>query len=87
MLSRFVVRAPRIAPRTVATVRWTSSTKEGSTAQSREFGSREKAQEDMYVRERQKQVLAKLREEIEKKKNELAALEKAHSETETETKK
>ncbi|KAF4586187.1 hypothetical protein EYR38_010461 [Pleurotus pulmonarius] len=78
MLARLAVRrVPRVA---VASVRFSSSLKEGSVAQSREFSKKEKAHEDQYIRQHEQQLLQKLRDSIEAKKAELAALEKEHQE-------
>ncbi|KAF4588636.1 hypothetical protein EYR40_010189 [Pleurotus pulmonarius] len=78
MLARLAVRrVPRV---TVASVRFSSSLKEGSVAQSREFSKKEKAHEDQYIRQHEQQLLQKLRDSIEAKKAELAALEKEHQE-------
>ncbi|KAJ8516286.1 hypothetical protein ONZ45_g6385 [Pleurotus djamor] len=73
--------AARRAPRaTIVARRYTSSLKDGSVAQSREFGKKEKAHEDQYVRQHEQQLLMKLRDEIAAKKEELAKLEKEHQE-------
>ncbi|KAL1708875.1 hypothetical protein EV121DRAFT_287127 [Schizophyllum commune] len=72
--------ARRAAPQlTTVAKRWTSSTKEGSVAQSKEFSKRERAQEDSYARKHEQELLKKMRDEIEKKRKELEALEKQHA--------
>ncbi|KAG2005744.1 hypothetical protein CC2G_002124 [Coprinopsis cinerea AmutBmut pab1-1] len=51
---------------------------EGSVAQSREFGKKEKAHEDQYVKRHEAEQLAKLKASIEAKKAELKDLESQH---------
>ncbi|KAL0952782.1 hypothetical protein HGRIS_007007 [Hohenbuehelia grisea] len=77
MLARLT--AVRRLPQVVSvSVRHSSSLKEGATAQSREFSKKEKAHEDQYVRQHEQELLKKLRDQIESKKQELANLEKEH---------
>jgi len=54
--------------------RSTSSLKEGSVAQSKEFSKKEKAHEDQYVRKQQESQLRKLKEELDAANAELARL-------------
>ncbi|KAJ3483249.1 hypothetical protein NLI96_g6431 [Meripilus lineatus] len=72
MLARFtsgsVRRLPRVAP--VSTRLYTEDA----------FHKKERAHEDQYAREHEKEQLAKLKKQIEQKKAELAALEKEHAE-------
>ncbi|KAJ7206036.1 hypothetical protein GGX14DRAFT_643985 [Mycena pura] len=70
-----VRRLPQLA---VSTVRFTSSFKEGSVAQSKGFKDKENAQEGEYARRRDAEKLQKLRAEIDRKKTELDQLEKEH---------
>ncbi|KAJ7658254.1 hypothetical protein DFH06DRAFT_448353 [Mycena polygramma] len=51
--------------------RFTSSLKEGSVAQSKGFGEKERAQENQYAHQQEVREIEKLRAEIEKKKKEL----------------
>ncbi|KIP06782.1 hypothetical protein PHLGIDRAFT_128106 [Phlebiopsis gigantea 11061_1 CR5-6] len=44
-----------------------------------QFNKKEKAHEDQYARQHEQEQLKKLRDEIEKKKAELAELEKQHA--------
>ncbi|KAI0084290.1 hypothetical protein BDY19DRAFT_972017 [Irpex rosettiformis] len=73
MLSRIASssarRIPRVSP---AATRW--YTEENA------FHKKEKAHEDQYAREHEKEQLKKLHEQIEQKKRELAELEKQHAE-------
>ncbi|KAI6030311.1 hypothetical protein EDC04DRAFT_2711345 [Pisolithus marmoratus] len=48
---------------------------EGSVAQTKEFGKKERAHEDEYARRHDAELLRKLKAEVEKKKKELADLE------------
>ncbi|TFK68001.1 hypothetical protein BDN72DRAFT_898506 [Pluteus cervinus] len=81
MLARIAARrVPRLA--TAVPMRFKSSGVEGSVAQSREFGKKEKAHEDQYVHQHEVAQLKKLREQIEKKKTELDALEKEQADLE-----
>ncbi|KZT25044.1 hypothetical protein NEOLEDRAFT_385914 [Neolentinus lepideus HHB14362 ss-1] len=59
---------------------YSTSRVDGSTAQSKEFSKKERAHEDQYARQHEAEQLKKLREQIEKKKEELAQLEQEHSE-------
>ncbi|KAJ3727320.1 hypothetical protein DFJ43DRAFT_1086161 [Lentinula guzmanii] len=80
MFSRLAVRrAPRSA---TMSVRYTSSIKEGSVAQSRGFKDRESAVESEYVHKQEQAYLKKLKAEIEFRKIELEKLEKIHAEAE-----
>ncbi|TFY66394.1 hypothetical protein EVG20_g4688 [Dentipellis fragilis] len=77
MFARVALAAPRrLTTAAVAARTYTSSTKEGSVAASREFGKKEKAVEDQYARRHEQEQIAKLRQEIAKKKAELENLEK-----------
>ncbi|EJU00179.1 hypothetical protein DACRYDRAFT_23173 [Dacryopinax primogenitus] len=51
---------------------------EGKVATSQGFGKREKAQEDIFIREQEKAQLAKLRAALQKQRDDLAALEAEH---------
>ncbi|TFL02834.1 hypothetical protein BDV98DRAFT_603205 [Pterulicium gracile] len=77
MLSRLAFNSTRrvASARTAFAVRTYAGRSDGSVAQSDTFNKREKAHEDQYVREHEKQVLEKLRKSIEEKKNELSKLE------------
>ncbi|KAI0270568.1 hypothetical protein BC834DRAFT_967335 [Gloeopeniophorella convolvens] len=79
MLSRIAARRVSLAARASARS-YTSSVREGSVAASREFGKKEKAHEDQYVKAGERKQLEKLRAEIDRKKAELAELEKQHAE-------
>ncbi|KAJ3856710.1 MAG: hypothetical protein NXY57DRAFT_1014365 [Lentinula lateritia] len=80
MFSRLAVRrAPRVA---TVSVRYSSSAKEGSVAQSRGFKERESAVENEYAHKQEHAKLMKLKAEIELKKIELEKLEKEHAEAE-----
>ncbi|KAH7872647.1 hypothetical protein F5879DRAFT_990143 [Lentinula edodes] len=86
MFSRLAVRrVPRVA---TVSVRYSSSAKEGSVAQSRGFKERESAVEmlpnllDEYAHKQEHAKLMKLKAEIELKKIELEKLEKEHAEAE-----
>jgi len=57
---------------------YSSSTREGSVAASREFGKKEKAHEDQYIKKEERRKLEKIKEKMEKKKSELAELQKEH---------
>ncbi|KAI0299039.1 hypothetical protein B0F90DRAFT_659213 [Multifurca ochricompacta] len=60
---------------------YTSSVKEGSVASSREFGKKEKAHEDQYIKQEERKKLQKLKAEVfDKKKAELAELQRQHDE-------
>ncbi|KAG6374098.1 hypothetical protein JVT61DRAFT_4741 [Boletus reticuloceps] len=61
-----------IAARAALVRAYTSSSREGSVAQSREFGKKERAHEDQYVRRHEAELLRKLKTQIEEKKKELA---------------
>jgi len=77
MSSLISIRQLSLAAR--ASVRsYTSSTREGSVAASKEFGKKEKAHEDQYIKREERRKLEKLRAEMEKKKSELAELQKEH---------
>ncbi|KAH7882206.1 hypothetical protein F5I97DRAFT_437088 [Phlebopus sp. FC_14] len=71
MIARIARRAPSSLAGRAAFVRYTSSVKEGSVAQSKEFGKKEKAHEDEYARRHEAELLRKLKAEIEAKKQEL----------------
>jgi len=75
MLSRISLRQLSLGARASA-CSYTSSTKDGSVASSREFGKKEKAHEDQYIRASERKKLEKIKAEMEKKKSELAELEK-----------
>jgi hypothetical protein len=55
---------------------YTSSAREGSVASSKEFGKKEKAHEDQYIKQEERKKLEKIRAQMEKKKAELAELRK-----------
>ncbi|KAK9456257.1 mitochondrial ATPase inhibitor, IATP-domain-containing protein [Dipodascopsis uninucleata] len=55
----------------------TGATRPGGEKSSDSFNKREKAQEDFYVREHEKEKLAKLREALQKQREHLASLEKS----------
>jgi len=76
MLARSSLRQVVIVARISPARTYTSSTKEGSVAASREFGKKEKAHEDQYIRKEERRKLEKLKAEIDKKKAELAELQK-----------
>jgi hypothetical protein len=59
---------------------YTSSFSEGSVAASKEFGKKEKAHEDQYIKQEERRKLEKIRAEMERKKAELAELQKQHDE-------
>jgi len=77
MLARISFRQVPLAARVYARS-YTSSLKEGSVASSKEFGKREKAHEDQYIKKEERRKLEKLRAEMEKKLEELAELQKEH---------
>ncbi|KDQ52447.1 hypothetical protein JAAARDRAFT_198361 [Jaapia argillacea MUCL 33604] len=83
MIARFA--SARCLPSLTSTVamRSYSGRVEGSVASSREFGKKERAHEDQYARAHEAEQLKKLRDQIEKKKQELAQLESEHAEVET----
>ncbi|KAI9457400.1 hypothetical protein HD554DRAFT_2142679 [Boletus coccyginus] len=83
MLSVATRRVPATLARRAALVRHTSSFKEGSVAQSKEFGKRERAQEEEYARRHDADLLRKLKSQLEEKKKEIAELESQvkHAET------
>jgi len=71
--------ALRRAPRVVSMpVRFSSSVKEGSVAQSKGFKERESAVENEYVHKQEQAYLKKLKADIELKKAELEKLQKEH---------
>ncbi|KAI9511234.1 hypothetical protein F5148DRAFT_1172797 [Russula earlei] len=70
MLARTSLRQISLAAKPSAR-RYTSSIKEGSVAASREFGKKEKAHEDQYIKQTERRKLEKLKAEMEKKKAEL----------------
>ncbi|KAF8968740.1 hypothetical protein BDZ97DRAFT_1789779 [Flammula alnicola] len=86
MLSR--ISAARRLPRAFAApVRlYTIGRTEGSVAETKSFGKKEKAHEDQYVHKHEVEQLAKLKEQIEAKKKELDTLEQAHKELQKEVK-
>ncbi|KAN0080117.1 hypothetical protein V8E55_009683 [Tylopilus felleus] len=87
MLSVATRRVPATIVARAALVRtYTSSGNEGSVAQSKEFGKRERAQEDEYARRHDAELLRKLKSEIEKKKKELHANESLQAELESKVK-
>jgi len=77
MYSRISLRQLSLATR-ASTRSYTSSSKEGSVAASREFGKKEKAHEDQYIKREERRKLEKIRAEMERKKVELAELQKEH---------
>ncbi|KAF7760028.1 hypothetical protein Agabi119p4_11723 [Agaricus bisporus var. burnettii] len=77
MLARLT--AARRLPRVLG-VRFANTRAEGSVAQSREFSKKEKAHEDQFIREHERQQIKKLQEQINAKKAEVNALEKEHAE-------
>jgi len=77
MYSRIALRQLSLATR-VSARSYTSSFTEGSVAASKEFGKKEKAHEDQYIKKEERRKLEKLREKMEKKKAELAELQKEH---------
>ncbi|KAE9400849.1 hypothetical protein BT96DRAFT_992578 [Gymnopus androsaceus JB14] len=78
MFSRIAIRrAPRLAS---MSVRYSSSVKEGSVAQSKGFKEKESAVENEYVHRQEHAYLKKLKADIELKKTELEKLQKEHSE-------
>ncbi|KAF8229389.1 hypothetical protein L208DRAFT_178208 [Tricholoma matsutake] len=84
MLARLaaVRRVPRLI---VVPMRYNSS--DGSVAQSKEFGRKERAHEEQYAHQQEIELLHKMKDQIEKKKAELDALEQQHQELEKEAKK
>jgi len=77
MYSRIALRQLSLAAR-VSTRSYTSSARDGSVAASREFGKKEKAHEDQYIKKEERRKLEKIKEKMEKKKYELAELQKEH---------
>jgi len=75
MLSRISLRQISLGARASARS-YTSSSREGSVAASREFGKKEKAHEDQYIKQEERKKLEKIRAKMEKKKAELAELQK-----------
>jgi len=75
MLSRISLRQLSLGARASARS-YTSSAREGSVAASREFGKREKAHEDQYIKQEERKKLEKIKAKMEKKKAELAELQK-----------
>ncbi|KAH9980583.1 hypothetical protein BJV74DRAFT_856287 [Russula compacta] len=63
MLARISLRPVSLAAR-VSMRSYTSSVKEGSVAASREFGKKEKAHEDQYIKQGERKKLEKLRAEV-----------------------
>jgi len=80
MLARTSLRQVVIVARVSPARTYTSSVKEGSVASSKEFGKREKAHEDQYIKREERKKLEKIRATMEKKKAELAELQKQHDE-------
>jgi len=78
MLSRTCLRSVIVIARTSPARAYTSSTREGSVAASKEFGKKEKAHEDQYIKQAERKKLEKIRAEMEKKKAELEELQKQH---------
>jgi predicted ferric reductase len=83
MLSRLTTSSSRRvasnALRSGASLRmYSDSRSDGSVATSKGFSKREKAQEDQYAMAHEKQLLDKLRKDIESKQQELVELEKTH---------
>jgi len=79
MFSRISLRQLSLATRASARS-YTSSSKEGSVAASKEFGKKGKAHEDQYIKQEERRKLEKLKAKMEKKKAELAELQKEHDE-------
>jgi hypothetical protein len=79
MLARISFRQVPLAARVYARS-YTSSFREGSVAASKEFGKKEKAHEDQYIKREERRKLEKIRAEVEKKKAELAELQRQHDE-------
>jgi len=77
MYSRIALRQLSLAAR-VSARSYTTSAREGSVAASREFGKKEKAHEDQYIKKEERRKIEKLKEKMDKKKAELAALQKEH---------
>ncbi|THH16215.1 hypothetical protein EW146_g4389 [Bondarzewia mesenterica] len=78
MLARITSR--RLAVSALGARSYTSSIKEGSVAQSREFSKKERAHEDQYARKHEREQLEKLKKQIDAKKAELEKLQKEHDE-------
>ncbi|KAF8430589.1 hypothetical protein L210DRAFT_874729 [Boletus edulis BED1] len=65
MLSIATHRVPATIATRAALVRaYSSSSREGSVAQSREFGKKERAHEDQYVRRHEAELLRKLKTQV-----------------------
>ncbi|KAF7980450.1 hypothetical protein HWV62_38306 [Athelia sp. TMB] len=80
MLATRITAARRLPSVLLASRQMSSNTRgEGSVASSKGFSEKEKAQENEYARRHEAELLKKLRVEIERKKNELADLEKQHA--------
>jgi hypothetical protein len=79
MLARISLRQVPLSARVYARS-YTSSAREGSVASSKEFGKKEKAHEDQYIKQEERKKLEKIRAQMDKKKAELAELEKQASE-------
>ncbi|KAF9546252.1 hypothetical protein CPC08DRAFT_379804 [Agrocybe pediades] len=85
MLSR--ISAVRAVPRAFATRSYVTGRTEGSVAQSKGFNKKEKAHEDQYVLQHEREQLEKLRAQIKAKQAEIDSLEKQHDELEQSAKK
>ncbi|KAF8494386.1 hypothetical protein F5888DRAFT_1717291 [Russula emetica] len=70
MYSQIALRQLSLAAR-VSARSYTSSAREGSVASSKEFGKKEKAHEDQYIKREERRKLEKLKAQMEKKKTEL----------------
>jgi len=79
MLARISLRQVSLAAKASARG-YTSSVREGSVAASKEFGKKGKAHEDQFIKQEERKKLEKIRAQMEKKKAELAELQKAHDE-------
>jgi len=79
MLARISFRQVPLSARVYARS-YTSSVREGSVASSKEFGKKEQAHENQYIKQEERKKLEKLRAQMEKKKAELAELQKEHDE-------
>ncbi|KIM41952.1 hypothetical protein M413DRAFT_445148 [Hebeloma cylindrosporum] len=81
MLSRIAI-ARRVPRAFAAPVRMFNGRTEGTVAQSKGFNKKEKAHEDEYIHRHEQEQLAKMKAEIEKKKQELETLKKDYHELE-----
>jgi len=79
MLARISLRQVPLSARVYARS-YTSSARVGSVASSKAFGKKEKAHEDQYIKQEERKKLEKIRAQMDKKKAELAELEKQAAE-------